>query len=430
MNVPGNFSFDVLRGFQSNPKGERVRKGLAFADGLDSRLKGNGSTRSVYGGGEKGSKGAESSVLAEEILRKFPGLTKEELDRLIRDYDVSTMDAEQLSALAGELMEDGVIPACSDEHGLRQIAVIPEALYGVFLDGDASQLGGFVREVSGASGIMGLSAGGQGFGIPEYGPERLRYEAKLLEQTFKRFEQYYTDDERRRCVELANSMAGFSELVELLAAYKEDTAKKAGTDGLMKIETAGSGKDMTKTAVINGLRVYLLDREVMEAHGYKVELSYFAKTAENWREGERKDTLTAEELDALKQKYDSNTMTRKECIDLFGELVEAGILTVSEAKSIYHGGIPMELNLNGTLQKCTPETEAARARWQRISGGLEASDDLSWKMGYDYFDAWYDLVRVTAAADDPDKAFIHYKKFMGIMEELRGSSGNRKITTS
>lgn len=228
MNVPGNFSFDVLRGFQSNPKGAGVRKGLAFADGLDSRLKGNGSTRSIYGGGEKGSKGAESSVLAEEILRKFPGLTKEELDRLIRDYDVRTMDAEQLSALAGELMEDGVIPACSDEHGLRQIAVIPEALYGVFLDGDASQLGGFVREVSGASGIMGLSAGGQDFGIPEYGPERLRYEAKLLEQTFKRFEQYYTDDERRRCVELANSMAGFSELVELLAAYKEDTAKRQG----------------------------------------------------------------------------------------------------------------------------------------------------------------------------------------------------------
>lgn len=216
MNVPGGFSFNVLRDFKSSLKRVEVRPSKsAFADCLTGRLDGITNVRITYGA----CKGSRA-----EILEKFPNLTPEKLDRLLDDYDIESMDSEQLYKLVEELAEDGVIPARPDENGLNQMAVIPRALYDVFLRGDASIFGGVVRKASGFVCLTDPSGSGQGVGIPQYGLARLRYESELLEQSFKRFEQYYTSEELQRHVQLSGSRVKFLELAELLTAYKEQLA--------------------------------------------------------------------------------------------------------------------------------------------------------------------------------------------------------------
>ena len=181
---------------------------------------------------------------------------------------------------------------------------------------------------------------------------------------------------------------------------------------------------MVKTMMLNGQRIYVVDREVMEAHGYKVTVtpSYFDKMAQTWNEGQKKDALSEEELNALKQKYDSDNMTEKECIGLLGELVEAGILTKKEAAGIYDGDIPLDITKqNGMLQKCTPEMEAARARWNKVSGGVNSLGNLNRKMGYEYFESWYDWAKMSTNVDNPEqeKSFVGMRKFIEILRELR-----------
>ena len=46
---------------------------------------------------------------------------------------------------------------------------------------------------------------------------------------------------------------------------------------------------------------------------------------------------------------------------------------------------------------------------------------LELEMGYEYFDAWYDLAKISTTVNDPDKDWIFgsYKRFMGVLDELR-----------
>lgn len=192
----------------------------------------------------------------------------------------------------------------------------------------------------------------------------------------------------------------------------------------------GSGENMVKTTIINGQRLYIVDREVMEAHGCKVTTapSYFNEIVQTWKEGEKKDALSEEELNALKQRYDPDNMTEKECICLLGELAEAGILTSSEAAGIYHGGIPVDITKqNGMLQKCTPEMEAVKSRWNKVSGGINRLGNLNRKMGCEYFEAWYDWAKLNTNVDNPDqeKSFVNTRRFIEILKELRAcGNGN------
>lgn len=361
--------------------------------------------------------------LMEEISKRYdlegslPAPEKsKKLERFLGGYDIESMDSEQLFKLAEKLMEEGVIPARPDENGLNQIAVFPKALYDAFLSGDASQLGGVVRDASGFM-YMTDSAGGAAFGIPEFGLGRLKYEQQMLEDAFRRFEQYYTEDELNRHIQLANSKAKFMEFLEMYFRGKEEQAAQNG------IRTEGTGDNMVKTMMLNGQRVYVIDGEVMEAHGYKVTItpSYFDEAAQTWKEGQKKDALSEEELYALKQRYDSDNMTEKECISLLGELVEAGILTKDEAAGIYDGNVPLDITQqNGVLQKCTPEMEAARARWNKASGGVNGSGNLNRKMGYEYFESWYGWAKMNTNADNPEqeKSFADMRKFMKILKEL------------
>lgn len=181
---------------------------------------------------------------------------------------------------------------------------------------------------------------------------------------------------------------------------------------------------MVKTTEIQGRRIYYIDKEVMESYGYEVNVKpdYFAQMMETWKEGEKKDRLSADELNTLKNKYNSDTMTKKECVDLMGELVEAGIMSKSEAHQIYRGGIPIDLdNMNGTLQKCTPEFEAAKARWYKAAGRTGNAAGSEPKMGYEYFEAWYDWARLNTSMSDSDSAsyFVDTKRYIEILKELR-----------
>lgn len=183
---------------------------------------------------------------------------------------------------------------------------------------------------------------------------------------------------------------------------------------------------MVKTTVIQGKSIYYIDKDVMESYGYEVNIKpdYFAKMMETRKEGEKKEALSEDELNTLKQKYNSNTMTKKECVNLMGELVEAGVMTKSEARQVYDSdiGFPIDLNnMNGFLQKCTPEFEAAKDRWYKESGRYAGSGYLEQKMGYDYFEAWYDWAKFNTNIADPDNDsyFVDTRKYMEILKELR-----------
>lgn len=170
--------------------------------------------------GADASCGSVSGNKKAEILEKFPQLTEEKLDSLLGGCDIESMDSQQLYKLAEKLMEEGVIPARPDENGLNQIVVFPKALYDAFLSGDTSRLGGVVRDASGFMYMAG-GAGETGFGVPEFGIGRLKYEQQMLEDAFRRFEQYYTEDELNRHIQLANSKAKFLELAKLLSGGGE-----------------------------------------------------------------------------------------------------------------------------------------------------------------------------------------------------------------
>lgn len=177
------------------------------------------------------------------------------------------------------------------------------------------------------------------------------------------------------------------------------------------------------TRTIQGQSIYLLEKEVKESGGCKtdVKLGYFMQMMENWKEGEKKDSLSADELNDLKQKYHSDTMTQKDCVDLMEELVEAGIMTKEEARLVYSGGIPLDITKkNGFLQKCTPEFEAIQSRWNEAKRSGSDGNDTQ-KMGYDYFEAWYDWAKQNTNVDDPDNesCFIDTRKYMEILKELR-----------
>lgn len=164
-----------------------------------------------------------TSRIKNEILSKFPALTEEKLERLIKDYDIESMDSEELFNLAGKLMEDNVIPSCPQENGLNLLFVFPKELYDSFLKGEASMPSGVVRIASNFFYSEDPYTGEAEFSYPRYGLKRLEYENKICQEAFKRFESYYTGDELEHQIQLTNSKALFLEIASLLVAYKEDS---------------------------------------------------------------------------------------------------------------------------------------------------------------------------------------------------------------
>lgn len=160
-----------------------------------------------------------------EILQKFSGLTEEKLDELVNDYDIENMDSEELFRLAARLGEEGVIPFPQQKEGLIRTAVYPAALYHDFLKGESYMANSTVEEAYSGCFTTDPVTGEMDFHFPKQGIECLEYDSWLMQQAFKAYNSYYTDEERARQIQLANSKAGFLELAKLLASYKEELSK-------------------------------------------------------------------------------------------------------------------------------------------------------------------------------------------------------------
>lgn len=177
--------------------------------------------------------------------------------------------------------------------------------------------------------------------------------------------------------------------------------------------------------IFNGTPIYTISKDDIKRMGLSYNPTYFAKAIETWKEGTKKDSLSAEELNTLKQKYNSNMMTKKECVDLLGELVETGIMSSERAQAIYHGGVPIDISKtqNGFLQKeYVPGTDDLRDAWKEMNiGGNSDNENLNMKMGYDYFKTGYQIARMDTTIDDPDNDpyFIGCRQFLDILEALR-----------
>lgn len=172
---------------------------------------------------------SKNSVLLQskknEILQKFSGLTEERLDQLVNDYDIDNMDLEELFQLADQLGDEGVISFPQQKDGLIRTAVYPAALYHDFLKGERYMADSAVEEAYNGCFTTNPMTKEIDFHFPKQGIECLEYDSWLMQQAFKAYNSYYTDEERARQIQLANSKAGFLELAKLLASYKQELSK-------------------------------------------------------------------------------------------------------------------------------------------------------------------------------------------------------------
>ena len=121
--------------------------------------------------------------------------------------------------------------------------------------------------------------------------------------------------------------------------------------------------------MVNGFPVYAVTRKEVAYHP-----SAFQQQAEKWVEGARKDKLTDEELENLKQKYNSANMSKEDSIALIGDLVESGIISKGRAAAIYLGITPLdESKINptkpeGGLTKCEDVSDRKNNPFGNLGG--------------------------------------------------------------
>lgn len=154
-----------------------------------------------------------------ELLSKFPALSEERLDQIAGEYDIETMDSDQLYHLAETLMDEGIIPSRPRENGLNLIAVYPKALYDAFLKGERFMAKGTVREAFTGCYTVGQTGGTLNYQYPKYGLKNLEYDLWMMQANFETCNPYYTDEERARQISLANSKTSFWEFAKLLEDY-------------------------------------------------------------------------------------------------------------------------------------------------------------------------------------------------------------------
>lgn len=162
-----------------------------------------------------------------EILNQFPALTEERLEELVKNYNLETMDSDELFALAQELMEEGIIPQRPKEGGLNQIAVFPMALYEACLNGDTSALKGTVRQGFSGCFTVNQASGSLDYQYPKYGLKNLEYDLWMMQNGVERYQSYFTDEERQRQRQLVGSKIAFWELSKLLSAYRQEVGSAA-----------------------------------------------------------------------------------------------------------------------------------------------------------------------------------------------------------
>ena len=71
---------------------------------------------------------------------------------------------------------------------------------------------------------------------------------------------------------------------------------------------------------INGFPIYAVTRNDVE---YRP--SYFQQQAETWVEGSKRDSLTRQEIEELKRRYNCKNMSEEDTVSLLGSLWRQGL---------------------------------------------------------------------------------------------------------
>lgn len=160
---------------------------------------------------------------------------------------------------------------------------------------------------------------------------------------------------------------------------------------------------------INGYPVYMVTSKEVNSTP-----SAFLQAFNTWEEGAQKSQLSNEELNALKQKYNSNKLSDKETIELFGDLVKAGVLSKAHALNIYNGAIPIDVsNYNGTSQGTLTKCNANAPAWGRPFGSKA-------DRGYSEFKSTFEEIKRSSSGQSESSSYVKsYDGFLKIMEQLR-----------
>lgn len=154
---------------------------------------------------------------------------------------------------------------------------------------------------------------------------------------------------------------------------------------------------------VNGMRVY-----VPEAKDFNMEVkpSYLLIASQTWKEGAKRDSLSVDELNGLKRRYNFKDMSEKEAVDFMGELVEAGIMDTGTAKAMYLGLIPADASSKGVLTKCDPAMEARRDSLRKgfdgMGAGYEGMGGIRTMLsagGIESYRNWYEYTKLMMTVD-------------------------------
>ncbi len=172
---------------------------------------------------------------------------------------------------------------------------------------------------------------------------------------------------------------------------------------------------MTMTT-INGFPIYAVTQKEVPC-----ELSYFAKQALTWVEGSKRDSLSEEEIADLKRRYHSGNLTEKETTSLFGEMVEAGIMSAATASFIYHGVTPIDeskvdLTKNqSVLTRCEDNFLGK----PDFASGLAGVGTMFGAGGLGIYKNWYEYARANTDVDVEKSGFFQeYRYFLDVLARI------------
>lgn len=165
-----------------------------------------------------------TSVTKDEILRKFPSLSAEDLDNIIKNYNIENMNSSELYKLADELMDKNVIPSYSHDNDMELIAVFPRSLYDAMQSDNTSSIHGgsisvapdYLYTVDKNNTVLTYH------GYPEFGLKNIQYGIHLTQNAFRDYDSYYTDQERERALQIEESKKAFYDLADMIATYQKN----------------------------------------------------------------------------------------------------------------------------------------------------------------------------------------------------------------
>lgn len=152
---------------------------------------------------------------------------------------------------------------------------------------------------------------------------------------------------------------------------------------------------------LGGINVYSLTRDDMK--------NVYKGGSDFQQAMERKNGLTDEELEELKNKYNSNdSMSDKETADLMNDLANMGILSNNFARDISFGFVPMSME---DLHKTSLEA---------CHGNYSALNVIGRVRGFDSMQATYEKVKAISPSDEYTKKYLaDYETYMSILEKIK-----------